>query len=87
MTWAVAIARQEVHRRIDTCRVFPQCVVHDTHGLDKLTPIHSAQEKRRLPMLLLTVTWSAACCWLARLHQLFYGLSCFRKMLFNPCER
>jgi hypothetical protein len=59
---AVAVAGGEIHPAVDAARVLAQRPFDDAHGLDELAPVHRAQN-RRLPMLLLIETWSAACCW------------------------
>jgi hypothetical protein len=58
----VTVASGEIHVAINPLGVLAKLQLDDAHRLDELAPIHRAEE-RRLPMLLLIDTWSAACCW------------------------
>ena len=75
---AVAVARGEVHAAVDVrpgpraaCARRRSCV--STNSRQSIAP-----RKRRLPMLLLIETWSAACCWFSGLHQLLDGQAATR---------
>ena len=60
---AIAVARAEVHARIDAARVARAGSARRCSGVSTNSRQSIAPSRRRLPMLLLTETWLAACCW------------------------
>ncbi len=83
---AIAVARGEVHRRIDDRGIFAERLVDDTHCLDEVTPVGRSQNAEAADAV--ADRNLIGCLPLAlRLHQPLDVLAFFRKALLDPGKR